>query len=419
MNRSSARAMQSAYGPRRRLAWALPLVLAWSCSQNPPEAASPPPTEPASAAAVAEPGIVQMAPSAARAAGVRTEVVEVSKAANRLEVAARITLDEDRTARVGSFVEGVVVECCKPLGAYVRKGEVLASVHSHSTHEVVAEYVTARAELHGRESELEYARQTHERARRLFELKAGPLQAVQQAAAQERTAETAVAAAQASLERASAHLDFFGLDPDAVENPAQGEEPYIDIRAPASGVVVERGVKLGDVVTPSTEMYVLSDLSRVWAIAQVPEQELGSVRAGMAVEVRTRAFPDRVFPGRVVLVSSELDPETLTVQARCSAPNPGGVLKTGMYAEVVLESKAAREALRVPSEAVQRLEEAPIVFVSVAADRFAIRPVQLGARAGGEVEILEGLRAGERVAVSGAFVLKSQYLRSELEGGEH
>jgi len=188
--------------------------------------------------------------------------------------------------------------------------------------------------------------------------------------------------------------------------------------APSSGTIVERSVKLGDVVTPATEMYVLSDLSRLWVIAQVPEERLGAMRPGMPVEVRTRAFPERAFSGRVTYVSSDLDPETLTVQVRCSVPNPRGDLKTGMYATVRLQSETMRSVLAVPEAAVQRLEDDPVVFVSAGEDAFEVRPVRVGGRLDGDVEILDGLRPGERLAVSGAFVLKSELLQADL-AGEH
>lgn len=337
MTRFSPQPRQPSYGRkhvvRRRMALPL-LLLAAACS-------TPPPEPPASAleapeAPPAGPRIVRMTPAAARTANVRIGAAEPAQIPETIQVAGRVTLDEDRTARVGSFVEGVVIDCCKSIGAYVRKGDVLAEVHSHATHEIVAEYLTTKAELRGRESELEYAHQAHERAVKLLDLKAGSLQAVQRAETDVRSAETAVASAQAAVQRALAHLDFYGLDPDAVDNPKEGDEPHIDILAPSSGTIVERSVKLGDVVTPATEMYVLSDLSRLWVIAQVPEQHLGAMRPGMQVEVRTRAFPDRAFGGRVSYVSSDLDPDTMTVQVRCSVPNTGGMLKTGMYATVII-----------------------------------------------------------------------------------
>ena len=408
--------MPSPYGPDRRILLAA-LLMAASCSGPPPEPAPhTPETEPHSASI--GPRIVRMSAAAARTAGVEIGVVDAADLPEAFEVSGRVTLDEDRTARVGSFVEGVVIDCCKSVGAYVRKGEVLAEVHSHTTHEVVAEYLTARAALRGRQSELEYAQQAHERAVKLLELKAGALQAAQRAETDVRAAETAVVAAEAGVERAKAHLDFYGLDPASVENPEEGEEPHIEIKAPKTGAIVERDVKLGDVVTPATEMYTISDLSRLWVIAQVPEERLGAVRRGMRVEVRTRAFPDRAFPGRVTYVSSELDPETMTVQVRCAVPNPTGELKTGMYATVALQSQGTRSVLTVPEAAVQRLEDEPIVFVSAGEDSFEVRPVEIGGRAGGHVEILGGLREGERLAVSGAFVLKSEMLKAELRGHE-
>jgi multidrug efflux pump subunit AcrA (membrane-fusion protein) len=376
-----------------------------------PDASAEPPSP-------AGPRVVRLSAKSARAAGIRIGVAERAEVADSIEVAGRVTLDEDRTARVGSFIEGVVTTCCKSVGSYVRKGDILAEVHSHGTHEIVAEYLTTQAELRSAQSELEYARQAHDRAAKLLELKAGSLQAVQRSETDVRAAEAAVAAAEAAVRRARAHLDFYGLDPEAVENPKEGEEPRIDILAPMSGAIVERSVKLGDVVTPSTEMYVLSDLSRLWVIAQVPEERLGALRTGMQVEVRTRAFPDRAFPGRVTQVSSELDPETMTVQVRCSVPNPGGELKTGMYATVGLRSESMRSILAVPEDAIQRIDDSPVVFVAGGEGAFEVRRVREGRRVDDKIEIVEGLQDGERIAVSGAFVLKSELLKAELAGDE-
>ena len=389
------------------------LLLAAACTAPTPE---PHAVEPEVEATSTGPRIVRVSADAARAADIVIGTAELAKTPETIEAPGRVTLDEDRTARVGSFVEGVVIDCCKSVGSYVRKGAQLAAIHSHATHEVVAEFLTAKAELRARESEREYARQARERAANLLELKAGSLQAVQRAETDERAAETAVAAAQAGLQRARAHLDFYGLDPAAVENPGAGEEPHIEILAPLSGTIVEREVKLGDVVTSTTEMYVISDLSRLWVIAQVPEQHLGALRAGMPVEVRTRAFPERAVTGRVTYVSSELDPETMTVQVRCSVPNPRGELKTGMYATVSLQSQSMRERIVVPEEAVQRLNGEVVVFVAAGEDGFEVRSVREGRRLQDGIEILDGLRAGERLAVSGAFVLKSELLKSELVG---
>ena len=115
------------------------LLLAISCNSAPPEPQ-------AAAPAVEAPEmsrIVRMAPSAARTAGIRIGSAASAQIPETIEVAGRVTLDEDRTARVGSFVEGVVIDCCKSVGTYVRKGAVLAEVHSHTTHEIVAPSTSA------------------------------------------------------------------------------------------------------------------------------------------------------------------------------------------------------------------------------------------------------------------------------------
>jgi multidrug efflux pump subunit AcrA (membrane-fusion protein) len=401
------------------LAAALAAALSvWMGCSAPPEPEATAPPEGPAAEVQSGPRVVRLSAEAARAAGVKVAAVEPAEVADVIEVAGRVTLDEDRTARVGSFADGIVIDCCKSVGSYVRKGDVLVQVHSHATHEIVAEYTTTQAALNGRRSELEYARQARDRANKLLELKAGSLQAVQRAETDVQAAQAAVTAAEAAVHRAKAHLDFYGLDAEEVENPKEGYEPHIDIPAPMAGTIVERAVKLGDVVNPTSQMYVISDLSRVWVMAQVPEQHLGSMRPGMEVEVRTQAFPERGFPGRVQQVSSELDPDTMTVQVRCSVPNPGRALKTGMYATVRLQSDSVRSTLTVPEGAMQRIQDEPVVFVASGEGAFEIRGVREGRLMDGRVEILDGLREGERIAVEGAFVLKSEHLKAELTGEE-
>ncbi len=332
-----------------------------------------------------------------------------------LRVVGRVTLDEDRTARVASFVEGVVESCCKSVGAYVREGEVLAKIHSHMTHEVIAEVTAAQATLQTRIAEREYARQTSERAERLLELKAGAVQAVEQARADLSRAENAVRSAEAGVERAEAHLNFYGLDAERLTD-ADGHAPHplIDIKAPAAGVIVSRSVRLGDVVTPSSELYVISDLSRMWVIAQIPEEALSAVEVGMEVSVETRAYPGEPFRGRVTHINTELDAGSMTAQLRCVVPNPQGRLKTGMYADVSLRSTRTGEALLVPEGAVQTVGDETVVFVENRRGEFEARTVRTGRSLENGMELLSGLGAGERIVTGGAFLLKTEIMRDEL-----
>ncbi|MBI1357005.1 MAG: efflux RND transporter periplasmic adaptor subunit [Acidobacteria bacterium] len=385
-----------------------------SASEPSPE---PPAEAPPAAAAPPQPGRVRFEASQR----LKLEPVVEESVPSQIQVAGRVTLQEDRTARVGSFVEGLVESCCKSVGTYVKQGEVLARLHSHAIHEVVAEVATTRANLDTRTAELEYARQAQARAQKLLDLKAGSLQAVQQAETVLRQAENALIAAKADVERASAHLEFYGLNPDEIgETGPDGHpsHPMIDIVAPMAGRIVSRTVRLGDVVTPSSELYVISDLSQLWVIAQVPEEHMAEIEPGMTVSVETRAFPGRPFPGRVTLIGTELDPESMTVQVRCVVPNPQGLLKTGMYATVTLRSQSGRPALTVSSGALQNMGDQPVVFVAVGDGEYQVRPVTVGPTVGDRVALLSGVHAGEQLVVDGAFLLKTELLRDDLVGGE-
>jgi membrane fusion protein, heavy metal efflux system len=398
----------------------VPLTIALAlaaCTSQPPSPDAATATEaPAAAAEAARPVSIRFE------AADRLELEEVaeSELPQEVRVAGRITLHEDRTARVGSFVEGIVETCCKSVGAYVKKGETLAQLHSHAIHEVIAEVATTRANLAARQAELEYAQQAAARARTLLELKAGSLQAVELAETELRRAENALTSAKADVERAGAHLEFYGLDADSLGEPGPDghpSHPMIDILAPMSGRIISRAVRLGDVVTPSSELYVISDLSQLWVIAQVPEERLAALEPGMEAVVETRAFPGRPFLGRVTLIGNELDPDSMTVQVRCVVDNPGGLLKTGMYATVTLRSRTGRTALTVSEGAVQMVDDEPAVFVERGAGRYDVRPVSVGPAIGDRTVLLSGVEAGERVVVQGAFLLKTELLRHEL-GGE-
>ncbi len=374
-------------------------------------------TPPASGAAeegeAQDEGVVRLSEAAIARAGLQIVAVQSVALADVVEVNGRVELNADRTVRVAAFVEGVVRECCKSVGTYVRKDETLAVLHSHQTHALLAEYRQAQAEIDARRAELDFARQSNNRASRLHKLKAGPLAEVERTEAALSRAEKAVTAAEAVLVGARAHFEYLGVAPPG-QAPAAAEHLEVNIRSPLAGTVVDRSVTPGGVLAAGDELYVVSDLSRVWVIAQVPEERLGAISTGMKVQVRVRAYPDRVFAGRVTRIGARLDPDTRMAAVRCSLANPGGVLKAGMYATISLHSRARRTALVIPVEALQRLDDQALVFVSEGAGRFRVRAVETGSESAGRVEVLEGLTEGERVAAHGSFLLKAESLRNRM-----
>jgi cobalt-zinc-cadmium efflux system membrane fusion protein len=389
-----------------------------ACSQPAAE------TTAAEAEAPTDPDLIRLDAEAIRIANITLGDVETRQLEQQLQVPGRIAVNENATARVGSFTEGVVVECCESVGTDVKKGQVLARLHSHEIHDAEASFWQAKAELERRVAELQFAGEFHKRASRLHELKAGSLQQMQEAETKLRSAETFLEGAKAALERAANHLRYLGLTPEqlpgaASEHAVEGQETHeevhlIEVRSPVSGTIIERTVSQGAVVTPSEALYVISDLSRLWVIAQVPEQHLSSLRKGLTVDVSVRAYPGKTFPARITMVSDSLDRETGTVTVRSELNNPGRQLKTEMYATLGIHGTGSKEATVAPLSALQHVENEEIMFVPDGENSFRARRIQTGRRSDSVVEILTGLQPGEKVVTAGAFHLKSELLKGQM-----
>lgn len=382
-------------------------------------------TEPAEADAEHDPGLIRLDKEAIRIAGITLAEAETRKLEIELQVPGRITINQDATARVGTFAEGVVVACCESVGTDVEKGHVLASLHSHEVHEGEASYWEARAELERRKTELHFARETYNRASRLHELKAGSLQKVQEAESKLRSAEMFLEIAKAGVKRTEIHLRYLGLSPERLpsapgEHHREHEEQHlIEVRSPISGTIIERMVTPGAVVAHSDSLYVISDLRSLWVIAQVPEQHLSSLQNGQAVKVSVRAYPGKTFPARVTYVGDALDPETRTVEVRCELNNAGRRLKREMFATIAIDTGTRREAVVAPLAALQDVDGEEVLFVPEGDASYRVRRVQAGRRSGSIVEIASGLQGGEAVVVNGAFHLKSELLKARMAGHHH
>ena len=397
---------------------AILLMTLGGCSQPAAE------TEQAEPDTASDPNLIRLDQEAMRIARITLGEVEIRKLEEDLQVSGRVTVNENATARVGSFTEGIVVGCCESVGSDVEKGQVLARLHSHEIHDAEASYWEARAELERRQTELQFAEKFYKRASRLYELKAGSLQKVQEAEAKFRSAETLVKIARAGVERADNHLRYLGLTPEqlpeaadehAVKGQGAHEEAHlIEVRSPVAGTIIERTVSAGAVVTPSDSLYVISDLRSLWVIAQVPEQHLSSLRSGLTVEVSVRAYPDKTFPARITTIGDALDPETRTVEVRCELNNPGRQLKIEMFATLTIHTGGSREAVVAPLEALQNVDGEEVVFVPEGRVSFRARRVRVGRHSDSVVEIVSGLQAGEKVVVAGAFRLKSELLKAQM-----
>ncbi len=191
----------------------------------------------------------------------------------------------------------------------------------------------------------------------------------------------------------------------------------VEVTAPRSGLVLGLHTTVGTSVDPLTSLMTIADLSQVWATFDVYEQDVALVQVGQRLEVQSVAYSDRVFPGKIVFVSPQVDQHTRTIKLRAQVENPDYALKLGMFVTGTLYIPTAAEALIVPHEAIQRLEDERVVFVQTGPEAFEARDVQVGTETGRQVEILAGLNAGEQVVAAGSFHLKAELLKGTLEEG--
>ncbi|MDX2152540.1 MAG: efflux RND transporter periplasmic adaptor subunit [Bryobacteraceae bacterium] len=380
--------------------------------------------EPAAVQAEARPAaaeelrVVSLSPEAQKDAGVAFESLVRRAIPETLEATGRLTPDENRVWRVGAVTEGRIVRVLAKVGDAVETGQVLARMHSHDIHESRALYRKAVGEVARLRSAVTYAQRARDRARRLHELKAGSLEQAELAETQWRNAQTELESAEVEVRRTRQHLEeFLGIPADHVDEHHPGafdhDDDLIPVKAPAPGVLLTRNVTPGTVVTPASDLFVLADLSSLWAVLSVSEEHLVKLRAGLPAALRVQAY-DVPFRGKIVRIGEELDPTTRTISVRVQLENRGLRLKPEMYATAEIELGATEAALFLPQSATQEVNGQLVAFVRRGASEFEVRPVELGRTAGGRRQVLGGLKDGETVVTHGSFILKSQLLKASL-----
>jgi cobalt-zinc-cadmium efflux system membrane fusion protein len=194
----------------------------------------------------------------------------------------------------------------------------------------------------------------------------------------------------------------------------QAIHSYSPVTATIDGVVIERNVALGQVVQPADSLYTVADLSELWLVAEVPEQQAFWARVGDQVHAEVPALPGKEVLGKLIYIADLVNPQTRTVMVRIALDNHERLFKPQMLATLKI-TKPGVNGLVIPSEAVVRDKEKDYVFVNTQANQFELRAVSLGREHNRQRSVLSGLSQHERVVTSGAFHLNNQRLQSELE----
>jgi len=344
-----------------------------------------------------------VAPSGELLAQLKLAEVGRAAVAETLRVAGRIDFDEQRLARIGATVTGRVTQIDALLGQSVGKGEVLARLNSSELSSQQLAYLKARAQL-------ELNRRNAERAKALFEA-----DVIGAAELQRRESEFQISLAETRA--ASDQLQLLGVSPAAIDRLAKhgAVDSVTPVVATMNGVVVERKLAQGQVVQPADALFVVADLSRLWAVAQVPEQQVSQVKTGQSVSIEVPALGNEKLVGKLIFVGQTIDPETRTVLVRTELDNRDGRLKPAMLASMLIEAKPI-ERLVVPASAVVRENDEDHVFVGEGDGAFRLVKVKLGPEQGGVRVLQAGLKGGEKLVVDGAFHLNNERNRKEMEG---
>jgi len=328
-------------------------------------------------------GHVSLSPTQRVMANVATMEAKRSALNKEINAVGIVQFDQSRQAKVTAWIAGRIDRLhVSTVGAFVSRDRPVAEVYSPDLVATQQEYLLA--------------------VKSRDQLKNSPIPSVS------GSGEGLVASARQ-------RLMLFGVKESQIAELEKAGKPNIrlPIYTPLSGVVIEKMVQQGQYVNTGDVLFNIADLSRVWVEVEVYENEFPNIHVGQQVEIRSQSFPGRPFSGRIAYIYPFLDPKTRTVKARVEMANPGMKLKPDMFVNAVIKVPLG-SAIVVPVTAVIDTGTRRVVWVESQPGMFEPRDVQVGQQSDDRVQILAGVNPGDKVAVSGAYLIDSE---SQLKGG--
>lgn len=350
-----------------------------------------------------EPGVVTLSPEKQKSSGIEVRQVALGDAAVPLSATAVIEINMDRSAKISPRVTGKAVRIMASQGDRVKAGQALAWLDSVELDQTWADYIKAQGKV-------ELERKNLQREETLFEKKISPEKDVLKARQE-------LGEAEADLNLAKERFRLIGVNVSQFESTkGNGNHPLIPVTSPVSGVVLEKTITQGEMVNSEKTLFTVADLSTLWVVIDIYEKDISRIRLGTGVKVSVTAFPDKTFRGKVAYIADVVDEKTRTEKARVTIDNSSGLLKPGMFATVLIEatSGGTERLIAVPEEAVVLDGTKRYVFIQTAPDKFKRRDIEAGRTLGNRLEVTQGLKEGETVAVKGAFILKSELKKGEI-----
>jgi membrane fusion protein, heavy metal efflux system len=368
-------------------------VMSTACSEKPAPAAE--------TKAVVDPNLVILTPELE--ANIKTGVVSEIQFVDTLRIPGRIQVDEQYESRAGASITGRISTLDVNLGDEVKAGQRLATIKSTELAQFQLNYIKASQQV-------QLQTKAVDRARQLLEA-----DVISQAELQRREGE--LHAANAEVNAARDQLLVLGMAPGNIsklglQNSGMSTS---QVNSKITGTVIARKARLGQVVAPAEELFVIADLSHVWAVAEIPEQQIAHIKEGQSLNIEVPALDDAELTGTLAFVGDIVNPATRTVMARANISNNKMLLKPDMLITILLEAKP-ETVIAIPSTAVVRENNADHVFAqTLKSKQYKLLPVTLGRTYDGKKEVLQGLQPGDQIVLDGAFHVNNERKRKEME----
>ena len=353
---------------------------------------------------------------------IETEIVNPQSITGAINATGKILVPEDRTAIIGPVNPGRIVRLYAGQGTRVRKGQKLADLESADIDQAQSDYLKALADAENARrtaaAEIKLAQETYDRTKTLYEKTIVPGKNLQSAEhdleVAKASGESSIAGTRAALQAARRKLLVLGLNDATINSLSTRSDlsSVFSLNSPIDGIVIERNATIGASVNTDASLFKIIDISRVWVDANVFEKDLERVRNGQEVKLTVPALPNSTFSGRVIFVSSVVDPESRTIKVRTEVTNTDDRLKPDMFANVEIVTDLNRKAISVPQSAVLDDGGKSVVFVAEG-NGYTKRVVTAGIKGNDRMEILDGLSAGDKVVVKGNYLLLQQGSKAE------
>lgn len=368
-------------------------VMSTACSEKP--APAPETKE------VVDPNLVMLTKELE--ANVKTGPVTEFQFVDTLRIPGRIQVDEQYESRAGASITGRISTLDVNLGDEVKAGQRLATIKSTELAQYQLSYIKASQQM-------QLQTKAVDRAKQLLEA-----DVISLAELQRREGE--LNAANAELNAARDQLLVLGMAPASISQLGLHNSGMStsQVNSKITGTVIARKARLGQVVAPAEELFVIADLSHVWAVAEIPEQQIAHIKEGQSLDIEVPALDDAELTGTLAFVGDIVNPATRTVMARANISNDKMLLKPDMLITILLEAKPEK-VIAIPSTAVVRENNADHVFVqTLKPTQYKLLPVTLGRTYQDKREVLQGLQPGDQIVLDGAFHVNNERKRKEME----